>query len=43
VILVDAAPNGKTGLVGTASGKIYIKGISVVGTDEDGDEDDMSP
>ncbi len=42
MILVDTAPNGKTGLVGTANGKIYVKNMTVVGTDED-DDDDMSP
>ena len=43
MILVDTAPNGKTGLLGTSSGKIYVKNITVVGTDEDYGEDDMSP
>ena len=41
MILVDAAPDGKTGLLGTASAKIYVKNLTIVGLDEDSAEDDM--
>lgn len=43
VILVDSAPNGKSGLVGAANGKLFVKNILVAGSsDEDGDSD-ISP
>ena len=39
-VLVDAAHNGKTGLIGTANGNIYVKNMQVGGPTSDDDDDD---